>query len=174
MIRNAKNQDQCNSNDSKPLKNSEDRQGKILLNIHEDILTSKPYIIYEHKVEINEYMNNKTKYDNESLVHLKIMHQYITEAMNALLTKNRFVNKKFDIAMMKSHEKIDNGKYYSFYFRFIVNGTFRFKNTYDAMQLVTLIKSISKHPEVTKYINTTCYGKTPNDIQQINTVLLTS
>ena len=78
MIRNAKNQDQCNSNDSKPLKNSEDRQGKILLNIHEDILTSKPYIIYEHKVEINEYMNNKTKYDNESLVNLKIMHQYIT------------------------------------------------------------------------------------------------
>ena len=174
MIRNTINQDNYNLNDSKPVNNSEDRQEKILLNVHEDVLTSKPYINYERKVEINEYMNNKTKYDNEALVHLKIMHQCITKGMNALLIKNNFVDKTFDIAMMKSHGKIDNGKYFSFYFRFIVNGRFRFKSTYDAKQLVVMIKSISEHPEVTKYIDKTCYGKTPNDTKQINTVFITS
>src|SRR5947208_6397250 len=119
--------------------NSHDHKDKRLVNICENVLVSKPYINYEYKVKINEYIKNKTNYENDSLVRLKSMHQYITDAMNVLLTDNGFVDKSFDIVIAKSHGETNNGKYYTFFYRFIVNGPFRFKNTYDAKQLVDII-----------------------------------
>jgi len=150
---------------------NEDKDEK-LIKICENVLTSKPYINYEYEVKINEYTNNKKKYDDDAVVRLQIMHQYITDAMNILLNTNNFTNKKFDIAMAKSHGKTKNGKHFSFFYRFIVNGSFRFRNTYEAKQLVNIIKSISKHPEITKHIDTSCYGKTPTDKQQIDSVFV--
>ena len=156
---------QCNSKGR-----SHDHKGKKVLNICENISAAKPYINYEYNVKLNEYTKNKAMYDAEAIDRLKIMHQYITDAMNILLSAGGFSDKKFSIAIAKSHGKSSNGKYYTFFYRFIVNGAFMFKSTYDARQLVDIIDSISKHPEITKHIDTSCYGKSPTDIQQIKTV----
>src|SRR5205823_2576316 len=72
---------------------SRDNKDKTLIDICENVSVTKPYINYEYNVKINEYIKNKTHYDNDAIVRLKIMHQYITDAMNILLTNNGFANK---------------------------------------------------------------------------------
>jgi hypothetical protein len=68
--------------------------------------------------------------------------------MNILLSDDRFKNKDYEILIAKSHGFIKDETQFKFSFHFIINGSFRFKNTNDARQLANLIKSISRGDDV--------------------------
>jgi hypothetical protein len=156
--------------------------------IYEDFLIGKPYIDHEQSIPIEEYADKKDIYDKNAKKQLKTMIQYIKQAMNILLSDDRIENKDYEILVAKSHGLSKDGTTYKFSFHFVVNGSFRFKNTNDARQLANLIKSISrgdsviskdqpseedaKNPEdgVTNYIDMSVYKKSLDGKQKFRCI----
>jgi len=127
--------------------------------IYEDFLICKPYIDLEYYVEKEEYLAKEAKYQQNAKESILIMHTYIREAMIKILDDNNYKDKKFNILTTQSHGfAMHQGKLqFKFSFHFVVNCTYRFRNTNDARQLADAIRNASQNTEITKCIDMSVY-----------------
>ena len=135
--------------------------------IYEDFLECKPYLDCEYKCPLDEYLKNKTKYDEVANNRLCLMYEYTDNAMKILTN-----NGDYTILMTKSHGEVTSHgeRFYKFSFHFVVDGLYRFRNSSSAVKLANIIKNNESGSDVIDMIDMSVYKKNPESLQKFRCV----